>query len=110
MDIEQIVKLAKLLEPTQPSKEKCECHDIKIAILQRGWVMVGKFGQEGPNCFLEEAAVIRSWGTSKGIGEIALNGPTDSTKLDPCGGVKFHELTTVAILDCNQDKWKKALK
>lgn len=114
MEIEQLLKVVKLLEGKKEKsvfEEKCECHDIKIAILQRGWVMVGRFGQEGSNCYLEDAAVIRSWGTTKGIGEIALNGPiADKTVLDKCGDVKFHELTAVAILDCNQDKWRKALK
>lgn len=112
MDLEQIVKLAKLLESDKPSKDQdCDCSEIKIVILQRGWVMVGRFGKSGSKCKLENAAVIRTWGTSKGLGEIALNGPiTDKTIIDPCGDVEFHELTAVAIMDCDQSKWKKVLK
>lgn len=109
MELENIIKIAKLLENKESSND-CECHEIKIAILQRGWVMVGRFGKKGTQCFLEDASVVRSWGTSKGIGEIALNGPTTNTVLDPCGKVEFHELTTVALLECSQDKWKKGLK
>lgn len=78
----------------------------KIVILQRGWVMVGNFSQEGPNCKLENAAVIRRWGTTRGIGEIAENGPTKDTILDPVPTVHFHELTVVAIIDCNKANWE----
>ena len=79
---------------------------VKICILQRGWIMVGRFEKKGTQCFLTNASVIRTWGTTKGIGELS-NGPTSSTKLDPCNGVvEFHELTLVALIDCNQEKWK----
>lgn len=78
----------------------------KICILQRGWVMVGDFKREGNDCTLSNASVIRIWGTTKGLGEIALNGPTKDTKLDPCGIARFDYLTTIAVLDCNEDKWK----
>lgn len=76
----------------------------KICILQRGWVMVGDFQREGNDCTLTNASVIRIWGTTKGLGEIALNGPTSHTKLDPCGTARFDYLTTIAVLDCS-DKW-----
>lgn len=76
----------------------------KICILQRGWVMVGDFKREGNDCTLSNASVIRVWGTTKGLGEIALNGPTKSTLLDPCGTARFDYLTTIAVLDCSE-KW-----
>ena len=76
----------------------------KICILQRGWVMVGDFVRDGNDCTLKNANVIRVWGTTKGLGEIALNGPTSSTILDPCGTARFDYLTTIAVLDCS-DKW-----
>lgn len=78
----------------------------QIVILQRGWVMVGDFSQDGVNCQLDNASIIRIWGTTKGLGELALGGPTSSTKLDPCGLVKFHELTIVSRLSVNEDKWQ----
>jgi hypothetical protein len=66
--------------------------------------MVGEFKQDGHQCTLENASVIRLWGTTKGLGEL-LNGPLSGTKLDPCGHVEFHELTMVANLKCVADKW-----
>lgn len=85
--------------------------DVKIVILQRGWVMVGYFKRGDQVCSLTEASVLRQWGTSKGLGEIAENGPTSSTKLDPTNGlVEFHPLTIVATISCNQEKWSCHLK
>ena len=79
----------------------------KIVILQRGWVFVGKFSQEGSKCTLTDANNIRTWGTTKGLGELAESGPTGSTKLDKVNDVTFHALTSVAIIDCNDTVWKK---
>ena len=82
--------------------------DIKIVILQRGWIMVGRFERKGSDCKLFDASVIRNWGTTKGLGELAEGGPTSSTKLDSCGGtVEFDYLTVVAILSCDEKKWNK---
>jgi len=83
--------------------------DIRIVILQRGWVMVGRFTQEGENCKLENASVIRIWGTSRGLGELAVNGPLSGTKLDPCPTVRFHELTGIGTIDCVEEKWQGKL-
>ena len=78
---------------------------IRIVILQRGWVMVGRWAQDGENCTLTDASVIRVWGTKKGLGEIAAGGPTNDTILDPAGTVRFHILAVVASLDCEEAKW-----
>ena len=82
----------------------------KIVILQRGWVMVGLFERIGNDCKLHNAAVIRTWGTTRGLGEIAMGGPTSSTKLDKCGGlVEFDYLTMVAAISCEESKWQNVL-
>lgn len=84
--------------------------DLKIVILQRGWIMIGRFTRSGSDCKLSQASVIRSWGTTKGIGEIASGGPTSNTKLDKCGGlVEFDYLTVVAMIACEEKSWKNKL-
>lgn len=81
--------------------------DVRIVILQRGWAMVGKFSRSSTRCYLDNASVIRHWGTTQGLGEIA-KGPTEKTKLDPCNGrVKFHELTIIATVQAQWDGWAK---
>lgn len=80
----------------------------KIVILQRGWVMVGRLERDGSECKLHNASVIRSWGSTKGLGEIAGGGPTGATKLDRCNGlVEFDYLTVVASIAVNEEKWKQ---
>lgn len=84
--------------------------ETRIVILQRGWVMVGRFERNGSDCKLHDASVIRIWGTTKGAGEIAGDGPTSTTKLDKCNGlVEFDYLTVVATISCNEKKWEKHL-
>jgi len=78
---------------------------LRIVILQRGWVFVGRFTRTGNDCLLTNAAVIRIWGTTKGLGQIAEGGPTSITVLDRCPDVRFNELTTVAYIDCVESKW-----
>jgi hypothetical protein len=79
--------------------------NVRIVILQRGWVMVGRFSQDGQNCKLENAHVVRVWGTTSGLGQIAIDGPTKSTVLDKSPTVRFHELTVIATIDCVEAKW-----
>jgi hypothetical protein len=84
--------------------------DVKIVILQRGWVMVGRFERKGSDCKLHNASVIRIWGTKKGLGEIAEHGPTKDTILDSCNGlVEFDYLTVIATISCNEKSWEKEL-
>lgn len=82
---------------------------VKIAILQRGWVFVGNFSKNGSACKLTDAYNIRTWGTTKGLGEIAEGGPTSNTKLDKVNDVSFHELSVVALIDCDKKSWSKVL-
>lgn len=81
---------------------------IKIVILQRGWVFVGRFKKTDQDCVLENANCIRSWGTTRGLGEL-VSGPTSNTKLDPAGTVRFHELTIIATIDCEESGWKSKI-
>lgn len=77
----------------------------QIVIAQRGWVFVGDVTRDGDEVVIANAQNIRRWGTTKGLGEIAANGPTGNTKLDPFGTVRLHSLAVVAALDCVADKW-----
>lgn len=79
--------------------------DIKIVVLQRGWVYVGRFKRDGNKCKLYNAYNIRNWGTTEGLPEL-VNGPTDETKLDKCEGVvEFDWLTVVHTITVNAEKW-----
>jgi hypothetical protein len=81
--------------------------DIKIVVLQRGWVYIGRFERIENDCKLHNAYNIRSWGTTKGLPEL-VNGATKDTKLDKCEGVVgFDWLTVIHTITVNSDKWKQ---
>lgn len=82
--------------------------DIQIVVVEGGWVLVGiaKLGVQQQAIELINAHVIRRWGTTKGLGEIALNGPTKQTMLDKLG-VAFVQLKQVRFtIPCDETKWK----
>jgi hypothetical protein len=84
--------------------------NIKICVLQRGHVLIGRLERDGSECKLHNASVIRSWGTSRGLGELAENGPLTNTKLDKCNGlVEFDYLTVVFTLSVEESKWLNVL-
>lgn len=80
--------------------------DVKIVILQRGWVVIGRLEKDGEYFNLHNAKTIRRWGTKKGLGELAKEGAKAETILDECNGVvNFHQLTVVFMIACDESKW-----
>lgn len=78
---------------------------LRIVVGQRGWVHIGEYAEDGDTVILTNARCIRRWGTTKGLGEIAVNGPTPKTVLDDAGTVRVHLLAVVHTLDVNDDAW-----
>jgi len=79
--------------------------EIKIAVLDRGFVYVGRVAYEGDFLLLTSAKNIRKWGTSKGLGEL-VNGPLSGTVLDPVGTVRVPLRALIHLIDVSQSKWK----
>lgn len=104
--METITLNGKTYYSEQPINNLDVATEIKIVVLQRGWVLIGKFERKDDQCKLHQASVIRNWGTTKGLGELAQNGPTSSTKLDKCNGlVEFEALTMVLSISVDESKW-----
>ena len=81
--------------------------DIRIVVLQRGWVAVGKYTRDGDHAKLEQASIVRRWGTDKGLGQLAAGGPRPNTVLDTAPPIEFHTLTEVMNVRCNPEAWAK---
>lgn len=79
--------------------------DIKIAVLDRGFVYIGYVKKEDDFLILTYAKNIRAWGTTKGLGEL-VNGPLNGTKLDPVGTVRVPFKALISLIDVDQAKWK----
>ena len=60
----------------------------EIVVIQAGWVVMGDVEETPTGVTVHGASVIRNWGTTKGLGEIAIHGPTKSTTLDPAGELR----------------------
>jgi len=84
---------------TKATNEESEMNNVRILVLQRGWVVVGNYSEHGDECVLTDASVIRRWGTTKGLGELR-DGPLEDTVLDPCGTVRAHKLAVVMQIEC----------
>ena len=77
----------------------------QIVILQRGWVAIGDLTKEGNYMELNNASIIRRWGTTNGLGQLASEGKTSDTKLEPTPKMKFHELTVISLIEVDASKW-----
>jgi len=77
----------------------------QIVIAQRSWIFVGDVERSGDDVTITNAQCIRRWGTTKGLGELAKNGPTKNTILDDMGTVRLHALAVVASLDVEVASW-----
>jgi len=80
-----------------------------IVAVQAGWVFVGVRAESGaaPGIVqLTGAACIRKWGTSRGLGELALSGPQAETALDPCGTVEIPALAVLFCIPVDPTKWQ----
>lgn len=82
---------------------------IRIVILDKGFVAVGVYSQGSDWCSLENAAIVRRWGTSNGLGQIAEAGPTDRTILDKTPKMHFPAKSIVNTIECNADNWTTVL-
>lgn len=77
----------------------------QIIVLQRGWVVVGDVAKNADEVTVSNCSIVRIWGTSNGLGEIAENGATSKTKLDKCPDIVVHPLSVVLYMNVNMDKW-----
>jgi hypothetical protein len=78
----------------------------QIVVLQRGWVVVGDVEKTETEVLINNCSVIRIWGTSKGLGELAEAGANSKTKLDPCPPITVHPLSVVLYMNVNESNWK----
>ena len=76
-----------------------------IAILDRGWVFIARATESPSALELTNAACIRYWGTTKGIGQLALEGPQRETKIDEAGTVTVPRTAIIALIDAVEAKW-----
>ena len=101
------IDLIKMLLTDEKSENSTDLGTKKqIVVLNRGWVVIGDYSEDGDTCLLENASVIRKWGTTQGLGELAEKGKLPDTVLDASPDIRFNKLTMVARMDVNMKNWK----
>lgn len=74
----------------------------QIVVLDRGWVYVGHPRVEGDNLVIEHAKNIRRWGTTKGLGQLAMEGAQPNTVLDEAGTVIASRRAVIHSIVCQK--------
>lgn len=77
----------------------------RIVVADRGFVFVGDVTREPGKIVITAGAVIRSWGTTKGLGQLAYDGPQPGTVLDPLPRVELPERALIFMIDTAGEKW-----
>ena len=76
----------------------------RIYVIESGWVLAGFEQTTSPHTSNEvhitDAVCVRRWGTTGGLGQLALHGPTEKTILDPCGEVRISTRHVLYRIEC----------
>lgn len=80
---------------------------VQIVVVEGRWNLVGRVEKHDDGSLtISNASVIRYWGTTKGLGQLAdEGGPTGSTKLDAAGTVRVPAHAVLLTMDSPADKW-----
>ena len=91
-----------------PETKASEDKELRIVIVQAGWVFIGQYEFDRVlNCVrLTDASCIRVWGTTAGLGQLALKGKQKETVLDYAGVVDVPLGSVVATLVCDKSVWQ----
>lgn len=81
--------------------------ELKIVVLDRGFVYIGRYKLENDFVVIRDALNIRVWGTTKGLGEL-ITGPTNKTILDKTGTVRAPLRALIATIDVAPEGWVRA--
>lgn len=83
---------------------------LTIYVMDRGWAIVGDGRPDPANPLfvrLSRCATIRRWGTASGLGQLAMSGPLENTKLDAePDGVRVNLLFVAREIPCDEEAWK----
>ncbi len=78
---------------------------MRIVILHRGWIVIGRVTATKDEVIITDAATVRKWGTTDGLGQLAREGKRQETKLDACPTVRVHPLAIIQQIDCDPKAW-----
>ena len=77
----------------------------QIVVADRGFVYVGQVELAADWVVVHQARNIRYWGTTRGLGQLAMEGPTATTRLDPVGTVRIPSRAVISLIDTEAALW-----
>ena len=81
----------------------------QLAVLDRGFIYAGNVSVADGVVTIAQAQNVRRWGTSRGLGELAANGPLPDTVLDPAGTVTAPVGSLIHLLALDEAAWAATL-
>ena len=78
-----------------------------IVVADRGFVWVGDTIRHGDSVYMANAFNIRQWGTKRGLGQLALEGPQPESEIDPVGVVVVPMRAVIAFMPTPRQLWNK---
>lgn len=72
----------------------------QIIVIEHGLVMMGQISESKHGYIVENCVNLRHWGTTRGLGQIALTGPTDQTIMDDWGTIEVEKHKVILRIDC----------
>lgn len=101
----ELKKIAAIFNQTNSAPED---HGLCLVVADRGHVWVGDVTTGENFAIVQNARIVRRWGTENGINELANNGPAESTRLDAeADVVKVAMKAIIALIPCREESWKK---
>lgn len=81
-------------------------HGFAIVIAERGHVWVGDVTTDERWCEITGARIVRFWGTTKGLNQLANSGPTNKTTLDEAAElpIAINMRAVIGIIPC-KGRW-----
>lgn len=87
-------------------KTQAATKPLMLIVLDRGWVFVGRVTEGPSQITIDDAGCVRFWGTTKGIGQLASEGPLSATKIDPAPRIVAPGRAVIFLMACNEERWK----
>ena len=80
---------------------------MQIVVLENSFVYLGRVRRlKSGRLEITDARCVRRWGTQRGLGQLATDGPLAATVLDPCGRVVVEAHRVHHTIDCDEGKWR----
>ena len=77
----------------------------KIVVLDTGFVYFGKLHVDGEVARITDCYNLRRFGTTSGLGQLALCGPTNDTVIDATGPVTFPTARLHHTMEVDIERW-----